>query len=60
MLKRTRIRMVTVDRIDFDERKVLYHNNEPGELHFDQLVFACGVAVNTSMLDGLGRWATVH
>lgn len=57
MLKRTRIRMVTVDRIDFDERKVLYHNNEPGELHFDQLVFACGVAANTSMLDGLRQHA---
>lgn len=53
MVKRTRIRMVTVDSIDFEARKVLYHNNEPGEIHFDELVFAAGVAANTTMMKGL-------
>jgi len=57
MVKRTRIRMVTVDQIDFSERKILYHNNESGELRFDQLVFAAGVAANTSMMEGLKEHA---
>lgn len=57
MVKRTRIRMVTVDRIDFEQRKVIYHNNEPGALHFDQLVFASGVAANMAMIDGLNEHA---
>ena len=52
MLKRTRIRMVTVDRIDHEARVIHYHNNEPGQLRFDQLVLAGGVAANTTMLDG--------
>ena len=29
MLKRTRIRMVAVDRNDFAEKTVFYHNSEP-------------------------------
>ncbi len=53
MVKRTRIRMVTVDHIDYEQRKVFYHNNEPGELSFDELVFAAGVAANTTMIPGL-------
>jgi len=57
MVKRTRIRMVKVDKIDFDQRKVLYHNNEPGELHFDELVFASGVDANINMIEGLQEHA---
>jgi len=57
MVKRTRIRMVRVDKIDFDQRKVLYHNNEPGELHFDELVFASGVDANINMIEGLQEHA---
>lgn len=57
MLKRTRIRMVTVDRIDFVQRKVIYHNNEPGELPFDQLIFASGVAANVKIMEGLSEHA---
>jgi len=53
MVKRTRIRMVTVEQIDFDLRKVIYHNNEPGEIHYDQLVFAAGVRANLSMIQGM-------
>ncbi len=52
MLKRTRIRMVNVDRIDYQEQQIYYHNNEPGQLRFDQLVLAGGVAANTQMLPG--------
>ena len=57
MVKRTRIRMVTVDRIDFVNKKVFYHNSEAGELRFDQLVFASGVAANTGMMEGLAEHA---
>lgn len=57
IIKRTRIRMVTVDSIDFDNRKVLYHNDEPGELYFDQLVFASGVGANISMMEGMKEHA---
>jgi len=57
MVKRTRIRMVTVDRIDFVNKKVFYHNREAGELRFDQLVFASGVAANTGMMEGLAEHA---
>ncbi len=53
MVKRTRIRMVTVDRVDFDQRVVHDHNNEPGQLRFYALVFAAGVAANVKMIDGL-------
>ena len=53
MIKRTRMRMVKVDKVDFENKKVIYHNNEPGELAFDQLVFASGVGANTSMMEGL-------
>lgn len=57
MVKRTRIRMVTVDRVDFEQKKVFYHNNEPGEIAFDQLVFAAGVAANMAMMEGLQEHA---
>ena len=53
ILKRTRIRMVKVDHIDFSNRIVHYHNNEPGELFFDQIVFASGVDANVSLIDGM-------
>ena len=52
MLKRTRIRMVKVERIDHENKLIHYRNNEPGQLHFDQLVLAGGVAANTVMLEG--------
>lgn len=57
MLKRTRIRMVSVTQIDFDKRIVYYQNNEPGELSFDQLVIAAGVDANLSMISGLNEYA---
>ena len=57
MVKRTRIRMVTVDKVDFKQRKVFYHNNECGELVFDEIVFASGVGANTSVMGGLAEHA---
>ncbi len=53
ILKRTRIRMVTVDQIDYNRRVVCYHNDEPGELPFDQLVFAAGVQANMDIIEGM-------
>ncbi len=52
MLKRTRIRMVKVEKIDHEQKLIHYQNNEPGQLRFDQLVLAGGVAANTCMLEG--------
>ena len=53
VLKRTRIRMVTVDRIDYDSQTVFYHNDQQGSLKFDQIVLSAGVQANTGMLPGL-------
>lgn len=53
VLKRTRIRMVTVDRIDYANKTVHYHNDRISSLTFDQIVLAAGVQANTKMLPGL-------
>lgn len=53
VLKRTRIRMVTVDRIDYVNKTVYYHNDREASLEFDQIVLAAGVQANTNMLPGL-------
>ncbi len=55
ILKRTRIRMVTVDRIDFANKTVHYHNDETASLPFDQLVFANGLGASMKMLPGLSE-----
>ncbi len=53
VLKRTRIRMVTVDKIDYKNKTVHYHNDRHSSLEFDQIVLAAGVQANTHMLPGL-------
>lgn len=53
MLKRTRIRMVTVDSIDYQQKIIHYHNDIKDSLHFDHLVLAAGVQANMTMLPGL-------
>jgi len=53
MLKRTRIRMVIVDRVDYQAKCVHYHNDRPATLEFDQLVYSAGVKANKQMLAGL-------
>ena len=55
VLKRTRIRMVTVDKIDYQEKVVHYHNERKASLAFDQLVVAAGVQANTNMMQGLAE-----
>lgn len=57
MVKRTRIRMVTVDSVDFETRTVHYHNNEPGQLTFNQIAFTSGVGANMTMMEGLQEHA---
>ena len=57
MLKRTRIRMVTVDRIDYQNKTVHYHNDRKASLEFDQLVLSAGVQANTDMMPGLKEHA---
>lgn len=53
MLKRTKIRMVTVDSIDYTEKVIHYHNDIKDSLSFDHLVLAAGVQANMTMLPGL-------
>lgn len=53
MLKRTKIRMVTVDEVDYENKTVHYHNDMKNSLQFDHIVLAAGVQVNLSMLPGL-------
>ncbi len=53
ILKRTRIRMVEVDNIDYAAKEIYYHNDRKAKLSFDQLVLAAGVQANTEMLPGL-------
>ncbi len=53
MLKRTRIRMVTVDNIDYEKKVIHYHNDIEDSLDFDHLVLAAGVQANMKMLPGL-------
>lgn len=55
MLKRTKIRMVTVDKVDYENKVVHYHNDIEDSLEFDQIVLAAGVQVNMSMLPGLAE-----
>lgn len=55
MLKRTKIRMVTVDKVDYESKTVHYHNDIEDSLQFDQIVLAAGVRVNMSMLPGLAE-----
>ena len=57
MLKRTRIRMVTVDAIDYDRKIVHYHNDIKDRLEFDHLVLAAGVQANMTMMPGLNEHA---
>ncbi len=57
MLKRTKIRMVTVDNIDYANKVVHYHNDVVDSIKFDQIVLSAGVKVNTDMLPGLEEHA---
>jgi NADH dehydrogenase len=53
ILKRTRMRMVTVDWVDHKNKTVHYHNDDFYAVQFDQLVYCSGVKANTKMIAGL-------
>lgn len=55
MLKRTRMRMVKVTKIDVAQRRVHYQGREMGYLDYDQLVVACGVDANLEVVEGMGE-----
>ena len=55
MLNRTRIRMVSVTKIDVEHRRVHYQGREMGYLDYDQLVVACGVDANLEVVEGMGE-----
>jgi len=55
ILKRTRMRMVTVTEIDVAHRRVHYQGREMGCLDYDQLVVACGVDANLEVVEGMGE-----
>jgi len=57
MLKRTRMYMVQVTRIDVAERTVHYAGDVPGTLRYDHLVIACGQAANLAIIKGMERYA---
>ena len=57
MLKRTRVHMVQVTRIDTGARTVHYSGEAPGSLRYDHLVLACGQAANLAIVKGMERHA---
>jgi NADH dehydrogenase len=57
MLKRTRVYMVQVTRIDTHERTVHYTGDSTGSLRYDHLVIACGQAANLALIPGMERHA---
>src|SRR5512138_979424 len=57
MLKRTRVHMVQVTRIDTSQRTVHYAGEAPGMLRYDHLVIACGQAANLAIIKGMERHA---
>ena len=57
IVKHTRFFMATVTDIDLDRRELHYQAEEAGVLHYDQLVLACGTAVNVNALPGMAEHA---
>jgi NADH dehydrogenase len=57
MVKRARVRMVTVSEIDLAEKTISYLGEGAGVMHYDQLVLACGQQANLSIVKGLARYA---
>jgi NADH dehydrogenase len=57
MVRRARVRMVTVSEIDLAERTVSYLGEGTGVMQYDQLVFACGLQASLSMVKGVSRYA---
>ncbi len=56
MLKRTRIRMVTVTGIDVERKRVNYLGEGSGSLNYGQLVMAYGVDANLDFVKGMADY----
>ncbi|MDX1517637.1 MAG: NAD(P)/FAD-dependent oxidoreductase [Woeseiaceae bacterium] len=57
MLKRTSVRMVRVDEIDLEQKRVLYAGEGTGTIDYDHLVLACGQSANLAIVKGMARYA---
>lgn len=55
ILKRTRMRMVTVNGIDTTKQTVSYSTPAEGTLKYDHLVMTCGVDANVSLIEGMSE-----
>ena len=55
MAKGTHFYMVKVTDIDLDRREIHYLGDGPEVIHYEQLVLACGVAVNLTMVPGMAK-----
>lgn len=56
MAKRTRFRMVDVTSVDLNAKTVHYTGREQGNLHYDQLVLACGQAASLNIIEGMSEY----
>lgn len=56
MTKRTRLRMVRVDRIDTSEKRIFYTGRKAGTLVYDELVLACGQRPRIGIIEGMDRY----
>lgn len=57
MLARTSVRMVRVDEVDLEQKRVLYAGEGTGTIDYDHLVLACGQAANLAIVKGMARYA---
>ena len=57
MVRRSRVRMVTVNHIDVEKQIIEYENDQPGQLRYDELVIAAGVKANVGMVQGMAEHA---
>lgn len=57
MLKRSTVRMVRVDDIDLEQKRVMYAGEGTGTIDYDHLVLACGQAANLAIVKGMARYA---
>ena len=53
MAKRTRFRMVEVTSVDPVAKTAYYSGREDGQLHYDELVLACGQAASLGIIEGM-------
>lgn len=56
MAKRTRFRMVEVTSVDPLSKTVFYSGRNEGQLHYDELVLACGQAASLKIIDGMAEF----